>query len=122
STFSTSSLSAGTHLITASYGGDPFSNGGTSGILTQIIKAVPTIAVSSSPNPSAFGQTVTFTAIVSPSSAIGMVAFVDGLNGPLVKVMGSGSLSSGKATFSISSLSVGTHSITARYGGDGNNN
>ncbi len=57
---------------------------------------------------------VTFTATVSPSTASGTVQFKDGagdLGSPV-------DLAGGVATFQTSSLSVGSHSITAVYGGD----
>jgi hypothetical protein len=61
---------------------------------------------------------VTFTATLSSSAEgtpTGTVAFYDGATS-----LGSSVLSGTLATFSISSLSVGTHSITAVYGGDTN--
>jgi hypothetical protein len=77
-----------------------------------------TTSLQSSVNPSAFGQTVTFVAMVTSSSGIatGTVDFTD--NGTS---MGSVSLAGGSATLSISDLGVGTHSIVAAYGGDPHN-
>ena len=78
-----------------------------------------TTTLTSSANPSALGQSVTFTATVTKSSGTptGTVTFKDGTT-----VIGSGTLSSGKATFTTSSLSISPHSITASYGGDTNSN
>ena len=78
---------------------------------------VPATTLTSSTNPSASGQSVTFTATVAPNSGTptGTVAFLDGTT-----QLGTGALSSGTATFSTTSLSVGSHSITAVYSGDGN--
>lgn len=75
-----------------------------------------TTAVSSSANPSVFGQSLTLTATVSSSGGTptGSVTFNDGST-----VLGTEPLTNGQATFSSSSLSVGSHSITAVYGGDG---
>jgi hypothetical protein len=92
--------------------------GSTSSALTQTVTAGTvdtTTALTSSLNPSAYGQQVTFAATVSPSSgATGTVTFMDGGS-----TLGSSTLNaSGVATFSASSLIAGTHSITARYGGD----
>ena len=79
-----------------------------------------TTTLTSSVNPATFGQTVTFTATVSPCCiATGTVTFFDGntmLGSPVV--VQNGTI---KATVSASSLSVGTHAITARYDGDDNN-
>jgi hypothetical protein len=55
------------------------------------------------------------TATVSPSSATGTVALLDGGKTYLTT-----SLSRGQATFSTNALSVGSHSITMTYSGDGN--
>jgi hypothetical protein len=69
--------------------------------------------LTSSLNPSSPGQTVTFTATVSPATATGTVQFLDGAT-----VIGTATLSSGSASFATSALSSGTHSITAAYSGD----
>jgi Glycoside hydrolase family 44/Bacterial Ig-like domain (group 3) len=65
------------------------------------------------------GQSVTLTATVAPSSGsgtpVGSVTFFDGTT-----QLGTGTLSGGQATYSTTSLSVGSHSITAAYGGDSN--
>ncbi len=75
-----------------------------------------TTALSSSKNPSSFGQSVTFTAKVTGFSPTGTVTFFDsGMQ------IGAGTLAAGTATFTTSSLAVGSHSITANYGGDPNN-
>lgn len=110
-----STLGTGTHTITAVYGGDPNSNGSTSPAITQTVtsKTATTTTVSSSLNPSFVGQSVTFTATVSPSTATGTVTFKAGQT-----VLGTGSLSSGTAAFSTSSLSAGSFNIVAVYGGD----
>lgn len=83
---------------------------------TGIGQPTTTTAVSSSANPSVFGQSLTLTATVSSSGGTptGSVTFNDGST-----VLGSEPLTNGQATFSSSSLSVGSHSITAVYGGDG---
>ncbi len=63
-----------------------------------------------------FGQTVTFTATVNPSLATGTVQFKDGATN-----LGSAvTLTNGIATLSISTLAIGTHSISATYSGDVN--
>ncbi len=61
------------------------------------------------------GQSVTFTATITASSTpSGTVTFYDGTN-----ALGTGTLNgSGVATYSTSSLSVGSHSITATYPGN----
>jgi hypothetical protein len=73
--------------------------------------------VASSANPSTFGQSVTFTATVTSSGGTptGTVTFYDSAT-----QLGTGTLSNGTATSPATSLSVGSHSITAIYGGDSN--
>jgi Concanavalin A-like lectin/glucanases superfamily/Bacterial Ig-like domain (group 3) len=121
-TYSTSSLSVANHTITAVYGGDANFNGSTSpGIFQTVSKAATTTAVTSAANPALHGQSVTFTATVSPTTPgtgtlTGTVYFRDGAT-----TLGSGAVNAGGvATFSISSLVVGTHNITAYYAGDAN--
>ena len=78
------------------------------------------VALTSGTNPSAYNQPVTFAATVTSGTstvATGTVNFLDGAT-----TIGSGTLNaSGVATFSISTLSVGTHAIIADYLGDANN-
>jgi uncharacterized protein YjdB len=113
-----SSLTAGSHSITTSYGGDTNYTGSTSSTLTQSVnKANTTTALASSSDPSRNGQTVTFTANVSPAGATGTVQFFDGTIS-----LGTSLLTAGKATLAISSLSAGQHPITAKYLGDANYN
>ena len=71
----------------------------------------------SSVNPSLVGQSVTFTATVTASvgTPTGTVTFKDG-----VTTLGTGTLGGGSTTFMTSALAVGSHSITAVYGGDAN--
>jgi poly(3-hydroxybutyrate) depolymerase len=76
-----------------------------------------TTAISSSVNPSAYGQSVTFTATVTSKAGAPpngeTITFLQGPN-----LLGTSPLSGGSATFSISTLSGGTDSIKAAYGGD----
>src|SRR5262249_30204196 len=78
-----------------------------------------TTTVASSANPSAFGQSATFTATVSgiattASMPTGTVTFtVDGI------VQAPIGLSNGQASITIAALGVGDHTVTAVYNGDG---
>src|SRR6516165_2250353 len=67
-----------------------------------------TTALSSSQNPSSFGQPVKFAVKVTGLSPTGSVSLFDG--GTQV---GTGTLAAGIASFTISSLAVGSHSLTA---------
>src|SRR5262249_12990035 len=113
-------LNAGVHNITATYNGDANFNPSTSSILVQTVNPAPTAtALGSSLNPSTFGQSVTFTATLSesaPGTPTGTVTFLDG-----VTTLGTGTLNgSGVATFTTSTLTGGSHSITAVYPTTGN--
>ena len=90
---------------------------GTVGVLINTsLEATATMLVSS-PNPSGVGQAVTFTATVTPrgtGTPTGTVSFFDGTTN-----IGKSALNSnGVAVLTISTLSVGTHSMTAVYSGD----
>jgi uncharacterized repeat protein (TIGR01451 family) len=74
-----------------------------------------TVSLQSGPNPSTFGQAVTLTATVSPSSASGKVTFYCG-----TEVLGVSTISSGQATFTTSLLPAGVGSLKAYYAGDSN--
>jgi hypothetical protein len=121
-TLTTSSLTTGVHRITAVYSGDATFKSSTSSppLRQTVTQAGTSTALTSSLNPSAVGQAVTFTATVTPASGsgtpTGSVTFMDGTT-----AIGTGTLNaSGQASFTTSSLSAGSHSITAVYGGDSN--
>jgi len=113
--FSTSSFAQGTHAISVVYSGDANYLGFQSAPLSQVVnaKASSATAVSSSVNPSIVGQSVKFTALVTPTSATGTVQFLDGTT-----LLGTASVSSGSASLTTTTLAQGAHSITAAYSGD----
>jgi hypothetical protein len=120
--FTTSTLSIGNHTITAQYAGNTNFAGSTGPLNTNpqtVNKAVSATGVATSLNPSSFGQQVTFTAAVAAIDqglpvATGTVTFNDGAG-----TIGSAALDgTGHASLAISTLSAGTHTITASYGGD----
>ena len=116
---------AGTLVLT----GTPFSLSGADAgkytlsaqptVAATITKANSATALISSPNPSVIGQSVTFTATVTGAGATptGSVEFYDGAT-----LLGTATLAAGVATFTISTLSAGSHSITAHYAGNLNYN
>jgi hypothetical protein len=123
-TFTTSTLSATTHTITAAYssGDANFNASPASASISQVVnKDATSNVLTSSPNPSSPGQAVTLTAIVTanaPGSGIptGTVTFKT-IKSTLATVTLN---SAGHATFTTSSLPVGTTTLTAVYNGDGN--
>jgi len=85
--------------------------------------ATTSTSLISSPNPANFGVSVIFTATVTTTGSTpptGTVTFNDGTS-----ALGTGTLSTvggfQVATFATSTLTAGTHSITAVYGGDSSN-
>jgi len=76
-----------------------------------------TVVLTPSQNPSSYGQKVTFTAAVTTGDTTnplsGTVTFYDGAN-----ALSSVTVSGGAATYSIFTLAVGVHTITAKYNGD----
>jgi len=117
-THTMSSLTVGAHSITAVYAGDTDHVASVSKVLAQtVVKATTKTALASSKNPSTHGTAVTFTATITPAFggvATGTVTFKNGTT-----VLGTGTVNaSNKATFTTSTLAVGTHSITASYPGN----
>ena len=116
-----SSLAVGAHSLTASYGGDTLDAPSQSSTTTQTISPVSapaptTTSLTSSENPAPSAAAVTLTATVTGPGATptGMVAFLDG-----TATLGIASLDpSGRASLTLSSLTLGAHSLTAVYGGD----
>jgi hypothetical protein len=81
--------------------------------------ATTTTLTDNGPNPSNFGDTVSFTATVSGGSVItGETVFIEDADNANA-VVASPTLSSGAVTFTISNLGVGTHHLFAVYNGDG---
>lgn len=79
--------------------------------------ATPTITLTSSANPASVSAQVTFTASLTSAAGTptGSITFYDGTT-----QLGSGSVTSGMASCSTSTLAAGAHTITATYGGDSN--
>ena len=125
-TFSSTSLAVGTHSITASYGGDSKDAGSASTAVSVTVIAAQggalptTTTLTASGTQLTPGQSVTLTAVVAPQSGsnvpTGTVTFLDGSTS-----LGTAQLTAtGGATLNLSSLPVGTNSISASYGGDTN--
>ena len=117
--FTISTLTIGMHQIEASYAGSvDFAAAADASFTETIVPPGTATSLSSSINPSAFGQNVTFTATVSAVAAGvhpgGAVSFNDGTK-TFATVLVS---AQGTAPTSISTLASGTHNITANYSGD----
>ena len=117
--FTISTLPVATNPIKAMYGGDSKFGSSTSQALKQVVnKATTTTTLTSSQNPSNSGQSVTFTASVTPqftATVHGTVTFYDGTT-----ALKTASLIGGTAKFITSTLTSGAHNITATYNGTTN--
>jgi hypothetical protein len=121
-TYTTTALPAGSDSITAVYAGDTNFNGSTSTAVVVTVSAAPapvatTTALTASPTSGVTGVSIGFSAAVAPASGAvtptGTVTFFDGTTS-----IGTGTVNgSGIATFATAALAVGSHSITATYGG-----
>jgi hypothetical protein len=125
-TCTTSSLPLGSHAISATYSGDtayPAITGSLAG--GQMVGPPTTSVLTSSANPSVYGQPVTFTAIIAPTDGGGSVAFYLGPAGAGPPISGCARLPLTRlsgldytATCTTSSLPVGPgsdHEISASY-------
>jgi len=121
-TYTTSSLAAGTHPITAVYKGSPNNGPGTSAPIVQTVNLTQTTTgLAATPTPAIAGAPVTLAATVSviagSATVTGNVTFTDGT----VK-LGTATVGA-KGVVSISpTLAPGAHAIVASYGGDSNDN
>jgi len=108
----------GSYTIQAAYSdaGGSFSGSTGSGSLT-VSQATPGITLTSSSNPQFLSDSVTFTATLNGGTGVptGTVTFYDGTT-----QLKSAPLSGATSTLTTSSLTTGTHSITAVYSGDSN--
>jgi hypothetical protein len=115
----TTTLAAGNHAITAEYAGDALYAPSTSASLAlDVATAATTTTITVSPAPTALvGQPVTFTAQVvsSAGTPTGTVTFKEGST-----MLGSAPLAAGVATLTTSSLALGSHTVSAVYGGAAN--
>jgi hypothetical protein len=114
--YTTSSLSARTHTIKATYVGDTTFRLGSGAVQQAVLKDPTTTTLSSSLNPSNYGQAVTLTARVTSAgpAPTGTVTFKNGSVS-----LGNGTLNgSGVATLTTAKIPVGANTLTSTYNGD----
>ena len=114
-TFTKPHVRAGTHTVTAEYlGTSALAKSGAS--VVEVSKPAPTTAaITSSANPSTAGQSVTFTATITPSTPVnsyGKVTFTAGTT-----TLGEATLLNDQASISTSVLPSGTTTVTVTYNG-----
>ncbi|CAN5762559.1 hypothetical protein BH24GEM1_BH24GEM1_12800 [soil metagenome] len=125
-TFNVSTLSAGSHDVTGCYAGNGDFEESNGFVAQTVNKAETSTAISSNANPSVFSQTVTFTVTVTPTAPasatpVGNVTLKNGTCAAGASLGGPTALNGGGvASFNVSSLAVGTHTITACYLGNAN--
>jgi Bacterial Ig-like domain (group 3) len=115
-TCSLSGLNGGTYSVAAVYtpSSTSYVTSTSSTVSQQVVAASTTTALTSSANPSTFGSSVTFTATVTPASgspAVGSVAFMNGSTTLSTVTLNS----SGIATYALSTLAVGSYSLSAVF-------
>jgi autotransporter-associated beta strand protein len=120
--FTTAALSVAVHTVSAAYSGDASFAASSSAPITQTVNAASTfITLTSAPNPSVYGLLLGFTAVVQSTppnggTPTGTVTFQEGTT-----ILGTASLdNTGTAVFTTTTLSAGTHAITAVYSGSAN--
>ena len=110
---------AGTVVVTAAQAGSGNYAAATSVAKTITVnKATPTVALQSSAVTASVGASVTFIATLTGAGAAApstTVTFLDGTT-----TLGTGTLSSGAATYNTNKLTKGSHTVTAKYAGDTN--
>ncbi len=119
-TYTTSTLTAAVHPITALYNGNATYAPSTSAIVNETVAGKAAVALASSLNPSTYGKVVSFTATVSATPGpvpTGTVTFKDVTKG---LTLGTKTLAAGKAIFATTGTQLvpGSHVISATYNGD----
>jgi hypothetical protein len=126
-TFTTSSLLEGVNVITATY--TPATSNliqGSVGTLNQDVVSSATVSLTSSPNPSTYGGTVTFTVAVPDSGTLAATGKVNivitpvGQTSPTYPLTVTLAGNPGTGTATIATLPVGSYNATASYAGDSN--
>ncbi len=118
-TCATNALAAAAHTITAVYSGDGNFTTSASPPLTQTVVSATTTTVTSSANPSVFGQGIQYTATVAGGPTVtGTITFRDG--GSNIAGCVAVLVAAGSASCTVSPT-VASHKITAVYSGDASN-
>ena len=106
-------LPRGTQSFTARYSGDTQTLASSSATVKVTVKGLASRTTLSSNHTSyRYGGRPVLTAVVSPTAANGTVTFRDGM-----RVLGTSTVSKGKATLWAPALARGTHSVKATYNG-----
>jgi hypothetical protein len=116
--FPISTLPVGSDAIQADYLGDTNNAAANSAILNEVIQqGGPTVQLLSSANPSLVQNPITFSVNVSGGSVTptGTIKLLYNSS-----VLATGPLTNGEASFTVTTLPIGSDGITAAYSGDAN--
>jgi hypothetical protein len=120
-TLTTSALTPGPHAISADYAGDGNFNPSSSPAISHTVTDPTTVTVSADFDPTMYHHAVTFTAVVAP-----VVAAPDVPAGSLQWILDGAPTglpvtldAAGHATWTTSTLPIGTHTVSAQYAGAG---
>jgi hypothetical protein len=118
--FTTSKLPLGLNALTVHYRGDATYGYSDASLNQYVLAASTTTTLTSMPNSSAYGQVVTFTAIVTPSTGPlppdgELVSFMQATT-----VLGTRMLRNGSTTFTTATLVAAENPVRAVYDGDSN--
>jgi sugar lactone lactonase YvrE/uncharacterized membrane protein len=113
-------LAAGSYELAAMFAATDtadFIAGQTATVTLTVAVSATTSSLTSSDNPQLYLNGTTLTATIAATAGVptGTVTFLDGTT-----PIGSVKLVNGAAALAVSSLAVGSHALTAVYGGDGN--
>jgi hypothetical protein len=114
-TFATTLLPEGTYKLTAAYSGDDNFDPSTASVTETVNPLATTTTLSATPNPAGTGQPVTLTAGVTGGGATptATIAFFDGATQIAQGILDA----TGHASYTTSTLTLGTHNLTAVYAG-----
>ncbi|ADW69926.1 Ig-like domain-containing protein [Granulicella tundricola] len=114
-TYTPTSLPPGTHVFTAAYSGDATHAPSSSPSIAIQVNRIPTSTLLTGlPATIPQGAQPILTATIAPTSATGIVSFLDANSG----LLGQSTLTNGSATLPLPPLNPGPHTITAIYSGD----
>lgn len=115
-TFTTATLTPGTHNLTAAFSGNATEQPSQSPVLTlQIDPSSSTVALAPLPISILYGTPLALSVTVSPATATGTVTIADGTT-----TLGQPGLANAVATLTATNLTPGTHTFIPTYSGDAN--
>jgi predicted extracellular nuclease len=114
-TYTTTAFAVGSHSLTAVYSGDNYFATTTGSLTLNVAAVTSSTSISAAPTATTFGLPVVLSSTVSSNlgTPTGTVQYYDGATalGPAQ------TLSSGKVSYTNTTLAVGSHTITAVYSG-----